>query len=227
MKISVIHPSKGRPEIAWRTIEKWLNYADIEIEYILSLDSDDAHWYVGFLKPEWLGFENPKVIVKTYNNRSAVDAINNAAKDATGDLLVVVSDDFICPKYWSSKLLKALEGKSDFIVKTRDGLQPTLITLPILDREYYNRFGYIYFHGYVHMWSDTEMTAVGHMLGKVINVDMTFEHLHYSTGKSPKDEINVRNDLTWRQGEILFNERLKTNFGIKNPVMAYTDIQWR
>lgn len=227
MKISVIHPSKGRPEIAIRTIEKWLDYSDIDIEYILSLDSEDAHWYIGFLKPEWLGFENPKIIVKTYNNRSAIDAINNAAKSATGDLFIVVSDDFICPKYWSSKLLKALDGKSDFLVKTRDGLQKTLITLPILDRAYYNRFGYIYFNEYIHMFSDQEMTAVGHMLGKVINVDMTFEHLHYSTGKSKKDAINIRNDASWRQGEKLFNERLKINFGIEKPLINYTEIQWK
>ena len=40
-------------------------------------------------------------------------------------------------------------------------------------------------------------------------------------------EINVKNDLTWAQGQNLFNERLKTNFGITEPVMAYTDIKWR
>jgi hypothetical protein len=71
------------------------------------------------------------------------------------------------------------------------------------------------------------MTAVGHMLGRVINVDMTFEHLHYSTGKSEKDATNVRNDSSWRQGEKLFNERLKTNFDIENPVINYSEIKWR
>jgi hypothetical protein len=65
------------------------------------------------------------------------------------------------------------------------------------------------------------------MLGKVINVDMTFEHWHYSTGKNKRDKISLRNDSTWQQGERLFNERLKNNFGINNPVMPYSKIKWR
>jgi hypothetical protein len=96
-----------------------------------------------------------------------------------------------------------------------------------MDRAYYTRFGYVYYPGYRHMFCDQEMTAVGHLLGKVIDLDMTFEHMHYSVGKSNYDEINRKNDATWSQGEALFNERLKTNFGIDNPVVPYSSIVWK
>lgn len=223
MKISIIHPSRNRSQQAFTTRVNWYTNADdaLSHEYILSIDSDDR--FVGNYCYNF-PYSNGKIVIN--NNKSAIEAINRAAEEACGDVLVVISDDFICEEHWDTKLLKALEGKFDFLVKTRDGLQKTLITLPIMDRAYYDRFGYIYNPDYQHMFVDQEMTAVGHMLGRVIDVDMTFEHLHYTTGKSPKDAINVRNDNSWRQGENLFNERLKINFGIAEPVMKYEDIVW-
>jgi hypothetical protein len=222
MKISIIHPSRGRSEKAYTTVRDWTTKADNynDIEYILSIDDSDTCAYT-FLPLTGL----VKILIS--NNRSAIDAINNAAKVATGDLLIVVSDDFGCPEHWDTLLLEALEAKSDFLVKTQDGLQPTLITLPIMDRAYYNRFGYIYHPDYLHMFSDQEMTAVGHMLGRVVGLDLEFPHNHYSTGRNDRDAISRRNDATWAQGEKLFNERLKTNFGIEKPVMAYSNIKWR
>lgn len=224
MKISIIHASRSRPEQAYNTFRTWTERAENwnNFDYILAVDFDQRAEYAN----RFLNFAG-KFNFFPLPNKSAIEAINNAAKIATGNLLIVISDDFDCPDHWDTLLLKALEGRSDFLVKTDDGLQPTLITLPIMDRKYYDRFGYIYHPGYQHMFSDQEMTAVGHMLGKVITVNMTFEHLHYSTGKSPKDVVSIKNDATWKQGENLFNERLKTNFGIENPVMPYSEIKWR
>lgn len=235
MKISIIHPSRNRPKEAFETACKWRDNADLGFEYILSLDNDD-NALSDYLKL----FDNFGNTAKgcTYDNKSAIEAINKAAKIATGDLLIVISDDFDCFPHWDTLLISAIhwdaeklfmqiDRKTDFIVKTQDGLQKTLITLPIMDRIYYERFGYIYHPDYVHMFSDQEMTAVGHMLGKIITVDLEFNHLHYTTGKSAYDEINRKNDATWSQGEALFNERLKTNFGIENPVIPYSSIEWK
>ena len=231
MKISIIHPTRGRKEKACSTAVHWLRYADnpYDIEYLISVDVNDTDkWYDELRLIPGFQYRTIKGIpILKNNNRSAIDAINNAAKVATGDLIMVVSDDFTCPNGWDTRLLKALEGKSDFLVKTIDSLQPTLITLPIMDRTYYNRFGYVYHPDYLHMFCDQEMTAVGHMLGKVINLNIPFEHLHYSAGKSEFDAVYAKNNATWAQGESLFNERLKTNFGIYNPVVPYSSIKWR
>lgn len=224
MKFSLIHPTRNRPKMAYDTFCEWVEKADDlnNFEYILSVDLDDVS-LIDYGK--WQAPDNFFVLANT--NKTAIEAINFAAFHAKNEVFIVLSDDFSCPEHWDTLLLNELEGKSDFIVKTRDGLQPTLITLPILDRQYYNRFGYVYNSEYVHMWSDTEMTVVGHMLGRVIEVDIMFEHLHYTTGKSKKDEINARNDASWRQGEKLFTERLKINFGVENPLITYPEIKWR
>ena len=42
MKISVIHPSRGRVLQARQTAEKWIDMADNKFEYILSVDENDG-----------------------------------------------------------------------------------------------------------------------------------------------------------------------------------------
>lgn len=212
MKISLIHPSRGRAAIAKQVYDEWMGKADNpdEIQYVLSVDSDDP-----LLNEYDRVFANSKVTWYENNNHSAIEAINNAAKVATGDILLVCSDDFSCPEHWDTQLLTYLKGKSDFVVKTADGLQPWIITLPIMDRVYYERFGYVYYPEYKHLFCDTEMTCVGDLLDKTILVPMLFQHNHYTqAGGIKKDAISVKNDATWGQGERLYIERIKRNFDL-------------
>ena len=217
MKISIIHPSRNRPKMAFDTIKEWLGRAKNpeNIQYILSLDEDESmkDQYVSYLAPYK---ETVKICEST--NRSAIDAINNGALWCEHDLFVVVSDDFECPQHWDEQLVQLLDGKEDYVVKTQDGTQPWIITLPIMDRTYYNRFGYIYYPEYRHMFCDTEMSHVGALLGRTITSNIVFPHRHYTTGAMKKDAVNVRNDSTWTQGEELYLERLRANFGIENPL---------
>lgn len=225
MKISVIHATR-RGSKAWDCISMWLMNTSHKtpIEYILSVDNDDPYNYdfSGVLD-----FKDFRVVRN--NNRSAVDAFNNGAKVASGDLFVCISDDMACFLGWDDALLNEVAGKEDFYLKVRDGLQPTLVTLPIFDRAYYNRFGYVWNDNYFHMFCDQEATAVAIMLGKYIKSDLLFPHNHYSVNPSKKDGVNARNDATWMQGELLFNYRLKVNFGLTSPqiITPYKDIQWR
>jgi hypothetical protein len=212
MSISIIHPSRNRPEMAFSVAEKWMENSskEIKLEYFLSIDSDDPQ-----LNKYKELFSRIKYIILENNNKTAIEAINIAAKETENNLIIVVSDDFDCFPNWDKWLIEKLEGKKDFIVKTSDGIQDYLITLPIMDREYYNRFGYIYYPEYKHMFCDTEMTDVGHILGRVIDLkdsEHQFIHKHYTAGLMQKDEINEKNDATWNQGEELYNARKKENF---------------
>lgn len=206
--ISIIHPSRSRPEMASRTVDHWLGNAEKpgEIEYILSLDQSDPY-LISYLKQKKTG-----VII--LDNKSAIEAINNAAVKTTGNILMVVSDDFECFPSWDVKLLETLSGKTDYVVKTLDGQQPWIMTLPIMDRTYYNRFGYIYYPGYSHMFADTEMSHVGDLLDRTVRINLCFPHAHYTTGKMQMDAINEKNNATWNQGEALYLDRLKQNFGL-------------
>lgn len=222
MSISIIHPSRNRPEMAYRVAQKWINSMSgkYDMEYIMSIDDNDSQKNEYEKNAALYFFEHKgknKLTFKLleFPNNSAIDAINNAAKLSRYNLIVVVSDDFDCFEGWDTWLMEKLKGQEDFLVKTSDGLQERLITLPIMDRKYYERFGYVYYPEYKHMFCDTEMTEVGHILGRVIDLrddKYVFSHLHYTAGKMQKDEINEKNDATWNQGEALFNSRKEKNF---------------
>ena len=108
-------------------------------------------------------------------------------------------------------------------MKTQDGGQPWIITLPILDRTYYNRFGWIYNPRFEHLFADTEMSHVADLLGRKIDLPITFRHNHYTSGRSPKDEINEKNDKTWNQGEAVYLEGVRCGFNIIDPLPLKCD----
>lgn len=205
--ISIIHPSRSRPQQAYITARKWLDNAGCDCEYILSLDLGD---------PKYDEYERLFSVaqIKTNRNRSAIDAINKAAKVATGNMLLVLSDDFDCPPLWGKQILDLTQGKEDWILKTYDGIQPRLITLPVMDRKYYERFGYIYFPEYRHMYADKELTEVAHITGRVIESNMQFLHKHYSVTDGIRDEVSICADATVEQGKKLYYERRAINFGL-------------
>lgn len=223
--ISIIHPSRNRPKQAALTARKWLSSAKNRgnIQYLLSVDIDDdrAAYAFEFGKEEFVSYSNFEVIRSA--NKTAIEAINTAARVSKGDIIIVVSDDFDCPFHWDVALLDAIGDKTDIIIKTDDLAtnnqgrpqhQPWIITLPIMDRAYYNRFGYIYYPEYRHMFCDTEMTHVADLLDRKITLPIRFPHNHYTTGKMAKDEVSVKNDKTWAQGEALYLKRVKENFGL-------------
>jgi len=135
----------------------WLNSCSTtDVELIVSIDDNDPE--KDNYHSVYANVSKARVIVN--NNRSAVDAINNAAKVSTGDILIVVSDDTGCIVNWDGIIKKAVAGKQDFILKVFDGIQKYIITMPVMDRQYYNRFGFIYNPLFKHMFVDTLLTPL-------------------------------------------------------------------
>ena len=218
--ITVIHPSRNRPELCRQVAEKWLTSAKNpgRVLYVVSVDSDDP-----MLPAYGMALKKIEGVNVTVNpNASAVQAINATAailseSYADTDIIVVVSDDFDCPFHWDDALRTHLGKATDFVAKTDDGLQPWIITLPILDLGYYRRFNYIYNPSYVHMFCDTEMTHVADLLDRKLTLPIKFPHNHYSTGKNKKDRVSEKNDNTWVQGETTYISRMAENFGLTDP----------
>jgi hypothetical protein len=204
--ITLIHPSRSRPQQSHDTLYKWRSRAGVDVEVVVSLDQDDPMLEDYYITPGDTTLVN--------HNRKAIDAINRAARVAKGNIMIVVSDDTDCPVNWAKKILNATAGKEDFVVKVDDGIQRKMITMPILDKKYHNRFGYIYNPAYDHLFVDAEFSEVAYRLKKVIHVKAKFPHLHYSrTGQKP-DAVHLKNEATYPQGKELFTQRKKIHFGL-------------
>ena len=232
MNISLLHPSRQRPVKSFNAAHNWLsNVKDKRnVEYILSIDEDDPTLNEYRLFWDDLSLPNGKLVVR--DNRSLIDAANAAAEASSGNLIVLMSDDFESFANWDEILLKELEGKRDYIVKVSDTIQDWIITLPIMDRFYFERFEYIYHPEFLHMYSDTEMTHVADLLGKTIHLPhLVFEHKHPSKGQVQKDALNIRNDSTYQSGEAIYLNHVRNNFGlspdeIKGKVSSQSHVEW-
>jgi hypothetical protein len=212
--LSITHHSRGRAQIAHKTAMKWILDLSLKYkwEYIMSVDETDP-----ILEEYISNSKDAPYILIVNDNKTSIEAMNVAASKTQHNLIVTISDDVDCFPNWDEWLMVNLEGKEDFVVKTWDGIQSYLITMPILDRKYYNRFNYIAYPGYKHLFSDNEFTEVAHILGKVIDLqdwEHMFKHNHPIMGVTERDSIYDKNNSSWNQGENLFNERKQMNYGL-------------
>lgn len=206
--ISIIHPSRSRPQKSFDTIKRWiLRAGTADLDIILSIDRDDKtlpEYYNVYEKLNFpfLWLDEP--------NKNTVEAINGAAREARGNIMIVVSDDTDCPPNWATKIIKYTQHKSDWVLKVQDGIQPRIITQPILDRVYYQRDGFIYDPRFSHAWSDRWFTELAHKRKRVITKNIMFRHLHYSVLKNKKrDEQYARTDATFDEGKKIYQELMK------------------
>lgn len=227
-KISILHASFGRPELGTSTAKKWLERAKNpdRIEYIMCLSDkdtvDNQHWYLELVDQH--NSSKGKSAIQVFNcpEASLVAQTNLAVKYATGNLYINVCDDSDCPEHWDTLLLQGIhEAKekkgidSFFTVKVRDGIQPFLQTMPIIDKEWYDKFGYFFYPEYTHQYIDSDLSMTSHRLGRTLYVDLLFQHLHYSIGAMKKDSTNEKNDATADSGSIIFGKRGGRNFDLK------------
>lgn len=218
MRFSLLHPSRSRPNKSFEATQGWLNSAvSTNFELIVSIDENDPY------KEQYLNiysnFNQYKVKVIVNNNTTAVEAINNAAKVAEGEVFIVVSDDTGVLRGWDKVINSAVGTHTDFVLKVYDGIQDWIVTMPILDRVYYNRFGYVYYPEYSHMFCDTHLTHVADALGKLLfRNDILIPHEHYSVKRSERDDITKRADNTFNTGRSIYMRLLKQNLLLDSSV---------
>lgn len=218
MKISLVYPSRSRPEQCKQTLHNWINKKGIgDYEIILSLDEDDPELdkYKDLIYNELTQNDFAELVYTIYPNKSTVEAVNAGAAVSDGDIIIVISDDFDCPMYWHDTILGIVKNQRDYVLKVYDGLQEHIVTLPIMDRVYYERFGYVYCPEYKHLWADTDFTEVAKKLKRlIVRNDITFKHNHYSVINSQPDATYIKNEGTYHEGKAVFKERQKKRFGL-------------
>lgn len=213
MKISLLHPSRNRAATAGAVIAEWLGKRSglHPIEYILSIDASDGQTAEYRRLAEQQG---ARLVI--HPNRNSVQACNQAALAATGDLLIMVSDDFGCPEGWDEALVRAMGERRDVAVLVDDGCGARTMTLPIVDRAFYQRSGYLLFPGYVHLFCDNELEEVARRLGKLIDArHLVFPHRHYTVGAAPYDPTYHHAGSSWGRDELLFEQRRVRDFGLR------------
>lgn len=213
MKISLLHPSRNRAAMADATIAEWLGKRSglHPIEYIISIDTSDGQIADYRRLAERHG---ARLLIRP--NRNSVQACNQAALVATGDLLIMVSDDFGCPPGWDDALARSIGDRRDVAVFVDDGLGARTMTLPIVDRAFYQRSGFLLFPGYAHMFCDNDLEESSRRLGKLIEArQLLFPHRHYILGAAPYDPTYHHAGHTWGRDALVFEKRRARDFDLR------------
>lgn len=208
MLISLIHPSRGRPEKAKSTYDFWMSRAKYpeNIEHILSLDfSDTTHENYTIFGP------NSRTIID--HNECVVEATNQGAAIAKGDILVYLSDDFKAPENWDEEIRRLLPLGDPFLLRVNDGYQPMdndVLTIPIMNRELFLLLGYFFNPLYRSMWVDCDLFNVCRDV-IITAPDLVFLHEHPVTGKCATDQTYERSNANFETGREIYNKRAVEN----------------
>lgn len=208
MKISLLHPSRGRPHKSLVCSQTWLGLSGVNTELIVSVDLSDP------TLSTYLNFYNQAIV---NDNISVVQATNEAAKKSRGDILVYLSDDFKCPDNWGQLILKEFEGvTTPQVLKIDDCLQQfhaRVLTAPIMNRLAYNELGYFWNPLYKSMWVDCDLYETCFRRGWIKKTPhLKFPHEHVSNGKAPDDDTYRRSAANWDQGKSVFDMRKRNGF---------------
>jgi hypothetical protein len=213
IRFSLLHPSRGRLALAATAIDEWAaRHSGVHaVEHVLSVDADDdVDGYRRVAADHGAG-----IIVNA--NRSIVDAANAAARASTGDVLIVVSDDFGCPQDWDVALADVMGDRRDVAVLVHDGIAGRIMTLPVLGRALYERLGWVYHPAYVSMFCDDDLTDTAAAMGRLIDArHLVFPHRHYTAGLAPLDATYARQNASaaWLHGWRVFEKRRAARFGL-------------
>ena len=201
MKILVKFPTRGRPEQFIATLDRYIEYADDELEFVITCDTNDET------------MNNPEMIAKldsyiafgkqlSYSfgeSNSKIHAVNKDMEGREFDILLLASDDMVPQiKGYDTIIRKAMTNlypDTDGILWFNEGyLGMRNNTLSIMGKKYYDRFNYIYHPDYISLWCDNEFMEGGNILGKQTYIDLVIiehKHVHYVGGE--EDAIHKLN----------------------------------
>lgn len=172
-KILYKFATRGRPEIFKKVLEKYYSMMSgrNEFEFVITIDRDDPL----MTNPDMLRYmvETPNLRYFVTDSKTKIEAINANMEGLEFDILVVVSDDMVPQQVgFDDTIVKHMNQyfpDTDGALHYNDGCcgVDRTITLSIMGKKLYNRFGYIYHPEYKSFYCDNEFTDVVRAWGKV------------------------------------------------------------
>jgi hypothetical protein len=158
------------------------------IEYILGIHENDH---------DKINTEDSKPLYVVNKERyCSVDNWNEAADCSTGKIIILNADDFFPPPHWDYDLLKVIPDiNAEFAVHvTTDKIDPVhcnmVMTLGIMSRALYERWGYALHREYEAGGSDLDFTEHAYQDGVVIQAKhLLFQHKHPLLGYGEYDTV--------------------------------------
>ena len=223
MKILIKFPTRSRPDKFKKCLKNIGTKALCRDYHILvSADEDDKTMNIAEIRA--LQSEIVTIIYGTSNNK--IHACNRDINEFNydWDIIINTSDDMVFNQEGFDNIIREDMRKYfpdlDGVLHYSDGFQKSnVMTMSIMGRKYYSRFGYIYHPEYQSLWADCETTEVAKILGKYKYLGddkILFYHLHPIFRLSVMDEQYIKQGSKelWDIDERVYNERKARNFDL-------------
>jgi hypothetical protein len=181
--ISVLLPSRGRPEGVVRLWDSLVAKTSGEWEMIVRLDDDDASPYPPLTDVRYL--RGPRGVLS--------DLWNDAWRQAQGNIFALCADDVIYrTQGWDRIVGDAFPADGIAYVHGDDlgGKGQTLGTLGFLHRNWTDAVGTFTPPYFVCDYADLWLNEIADNLGRRVFVPIVTEHMHPAFGKAPVDQTH-------------------------------------
>lgn len=224
MKLVLQFPTRNRPDKFFDTLTKYRELADdwASITTYVICNADDKKMNSPEVHDRLLTLCALSDLVIHYAAiPSKIAACNWKIASYEWDIVILVSDDMIpLVQGWDTRIKQDMLNyypDTDGVLWYNDGhKKDTLLTLSILGRKYFNRFGYLYAPEYKSFFCDNEFMEVAKLLGKVTYFpDCIIEHQHPDYNLTPADELYKFNLRYHGYDAKLYAERKAKGFNLK------------
>ena len=208
-KISIIHATKGRPQIAWQRRWQWLSLAQnpLEVEWLFMVDHDEAVDYT------------PHQAIRC-NPGGIVNAWNAGAKMAKGEIIIQMSDDWTPPRHWDALISTAMgDTAGEKVLAVSDGLRTDkLLCMAIMTQSRLKKQGEMFCPEYQvsdGIYSDNEVTDRAYEDGVIVEArHIQFKHENpMFTGGNPDDLLKNHNKPEhYQKGKAIYEKRKANNW---------------
>ena len=209
-RITMVHATKGRPQVAWQRRFQWLSLAEkpLEVEWLFMVDHDDSTDYT------------PHQAIRC-NPGGIINAWNHGAKLANADIIVQMSDDWTPPRHWDASICSLIGSKNtDQVLAISDGFRTDkLLCMAILNKKRLETQGGLLFHPDYQdsdgLYSDNEFTERAYADQVVVEArDLKFTHENpIHTGKEADQQLVHHNKPEfYEKGKAIYEKRKANNW---------------
>lgn len=186
-KISLLLPTRNRPDNIKRFWDSVQETADSEVEVVVYIDSDDESYNREEMR---------KAGIKVVHGRRRIlsETWNQCYSAATGDILGHMGDDIIFrTKGWDTKVRQAFAQYPDrivFVYGDDGGPMSDFGTHGFIHRNWVEAVGYFVPPYFSSDYNDTWLNDVAKLIGRHHRVDILTEHMHPAFNKAEWDKTH-------------------------------------
>jgi hypothetical protein len=192
---------------------KYIETAGTELIKVVSIDQDDRSMNNTGMIP-WMQDNGIQYHIGP-KGRTKIEAINADIPSEGWDVMVLASDDHLPVREgWALQVEQDASANPDSLLWYTDIRQDRITLMPVMDRTYYQRFGYIYHPAYKSLFCDNEQTEVAQQLGRVkrIAVELWRNESADWGGFIKKDNLLKRNNAYYRRDQRTYERRKAQGF---------------